>query len=254
METETGHELPKDADRSTGDRNPDIIGAPVDRTDGRLKVTGGARYSAEINLPGLVYGVLITSTIADGTVASMDTSEAEKAPGVMRVFTPFNTPKRCPKQSSMGVGAVPYARKLALLQDDAVHYFLQPIGVVVADTLVHATHAAELVKVKYAEGKVTMGLVEHLDDAFAPDGISGSVKKPADTAEGAASAALNSAPKKVEYIYQTPTENAQPDGTARDHRVVGRGQPDVVRFHAGRVQHPLADGRDCSACTTTRCA
>ena len=72
------------------DRNPDIIGAPVDRTDGRLKVTGGARYSAEIALPGLTHGVLITSTIADGTVASMDTAAAEKAPGVLAVFTPFN--------------------------------------------------------------------------------------------------------------------------------------------------------------------
>ena len=210
METETGHELPKDVDRGSGDRNPDIIGAPVDRTDGRLKVTGGVRYSAEINLPGLTYGALITSTISDGTVASMDTSEAEKAPGVIKVFTPFNVPK-LPKQSSMGVGAVPYARKLALLQDDKVHYFLQPIGVVIADTLVHATHAAELVKVKYNEGKPTMGLVEHLDDAFAPDGISGSQKKPADTAEGKdASAALNSAPKRVEFIYQTPTENHNP--------------------------------------------
>ncbi len=65
-----------------GNRNPDIIGAPIDRTDGRLKVTGGARYSAEVNVPGLVHGVIVTSTIADGKVASMDTAAAEKAPGV----------------------------------------------------------------------------------------------------------------------------------------------------------------------------
>ena len=77
---------------------------------------------------------------------------------------------KLPKQSSMGVGAVPFARKLSLLQDDKVHYFLQPIGVVIADTLVHARHAAELVKVRYNEGKPTMGLIEHLDTAFTPDG------------------------------------------------------------------------------------
>ena len=205
METETGHELPQDAGR-----NPDIIGAPLDRTDGHLKVTGGARYSAEVSLPGLVYGVLINSTISDGTVASMDTSAAERAPGVLQVFTPFNLP-RLPKQSSMNVGALPFARKLALLQDAAVHYFLQPIGVVIADTLVHATHAAELVRVKYNEGSVKIGLVERLDTAFAPDGITGSEKKPTDTAEGKlASAALNSAPKRVEFVYQTPTENHNP--------------------------------------------
>ena len=210
METETGHELPKDVERGSGDRNPDIIGAPVDRTDGRLKVTGGARYSAEINLPGMTYGVLITSTISDGKVASMDTSAAESAPGVMKVYTPFNA-LQLPKSSAMGVGAAPFARKLALLQDTNVHYFLQPIGVVIADTLVHATHAASLVKVKYDEGKPVMGLVAHLDDAFAPDGISGSQKKPADTVEGdKATAALNSAPARVEYVYQTPTENHNP--------------------------------------------
>ena len=190
-------------------RNPDIIGAPVDRTDGRLKVTGGARYSAEINLPGLVYAALVTSTISDGAVAGMDTAAAEKAPGVLRVFTPFNAP-RLPKQSTMGVGAVPYARKLALLQDDKVHYFLQAIGIVVADTLAHATHAAELVKVRYDEGKPVMGLVANLDHATTPDGISGSEKKPADTAEGEASAALHAAPVRLEQVYQTPTENHNP--------------------------------------------
>lgn len=189
-------------------RNPDIIGAPVDRTDGRLKVTGGARYSAEINLPGLTYGALVTSTISDGVVASMDTSAAEHAPGVLAVFTPFNMPK-LPKATAMGVGASPSARNLAVLQDNAVHYFLQPIGIVIADTLERATHAASLVTVKYDEGKPVAGLVAHLHEAFAHE-ISGSNKSPADTSEHAPSAALNSAPVRTEQVYQTPTENHNP--------------------------------------------
>ncbi len=186
-------------------RNPDIIGAPLDRTDGRLKVTGGVRYSAEVSMPGLVYGALVTSTISDGTVAGMDTAAAERAPGVLAVFTPFNMPK-LPKQSSMGVGASPASRDLALLQDDAVRYFLQPIGVVVADTLERANHAATLVNVKYNVGKPIAGLVPHLHDAFSHE-ISGSNKSPADTSEHAPSAALNSAPVRMEQVYQTPTEN-----------------------------------------------
>lgn len=187
-------------------RNPDIIGAPVDRTDGRLKVTGGARYSAEINLPGLVHGVLITSTISDGNVASMDTAAAEKAPGVRAVFTPFNTP-RLAKNSAMGVGANSAARKLALLQDDQVHYFLQPIGVVIADTLEQATHAADLVRVTYKEGKPRAGLVAHLGEPFPNEVSAGGQKLPADTSEHAPSAALNGAAVKTEQVYQTPTEN-----------------------------------------------
>ena len=189
-------------------RNPDIIGAPVDRTDGRLKVTGGARYSAEVQMPGLVYGAIVTSTISDGRVASMDTAAAQKAPGVVAVFTPFNMP-RLPKDSAMGVGASPAAKKLALLQDDAVHYFLQPIGVVVADTLERANHAATLVGVTYEEGKPLAGLVSHLHEAFSHE-ISGSNKQPADTSENSPTAALNSAPVSIAQVYQTPTENHNP--------------------------------------------
>ena len=187
-------------------RNPDIIGAPIDRTDGRLKVTGGVRYSAEVNVPGLVYGVIVSSTISAGSVASMDTAAAEGSPGVLAVFTPFNMPK-LPKQSSMGVGATPAARKLALLQEPDVNYFLQPIGVVVADTLERATHAASLVKVQYDEKKPLTDLVAHLHDAFSPGQIGGSEKKPADSSENAPTAALHSSPKWIEQVYQTPIEN-----------------------------------------------
>ena len=187
-------------------RNPDIIGAPVDRTDGRLKVTGGVRYSAEVNVPGVVYGVLINSTISDGAVESMDTKAAEGSPGVLAVFTPFNMPK-LPKQSSMGVNATPAARKLALLQDPDVHYFLQPIGVAVAETLEQATYAASLVKVRYKEGKPVADLLAHLGEAFNPGQIGGGEKKPADSSENAPTAALKGSPKRVEQVYQTPIEN-----------------------------------------------
>ncbi len=190
-------------------RNPDIIGAPVDRTDGRLKVTGGVRYSAEVQVPGVVYGVIISSTISDGVVESMDTKAAEGSPGVLAVYTPFNMPK-LPKQPSMGVGATPAAKKMALLQDTDVHYFLQPIGVAVAETLEQATYAASLVKVKYKEGKPLANLVAHLNETFNPGQIGGSEKKPADSSENAPTAALKSSPKTVEQVYQTPTENHNP--------------------------------------------
>ena len=223
-------------------RNPDIIGAPVDRTDGRLKVTGGARYSAEINLPGLTRGVIISSTIANGTVASMDTAAAEKAPGVLAVYTPFNMPK-LPKQPSMGVGSSPSSRQLPLLQDTNVHYYLQPIGVVVADTLEHATHAAKLVNVKYDEGKPLAGLGGHLAEAYNP-GHSGDGEKsqPSDHSENAPVAALNSAPARVEAVYQTPIENHNP---LEPHATIAMWEGDrLTLFDATQgvsgVQHRVA--------------
>ena len=62
----------------------DKIGDPLNRVDGRLKVTGGATYSGEYKVPGLTYGVLVPATIASGTVTVMDTKAAERVPGLSR--------------------------------------------------------------------------------------------------------------------------------------------------------------------------
>ncbi|HEY4206466.1 MAG TPA: xanthine dehydrogenase family protein molybdopterin-binding subunit, partial [Puia sp.] len=70
-----------------------VIGDPLNRIDGRLKVTGGAKYSGEYNVPGLTYGVLVPSAITSGKITAMDTKAAERAPGVLAVITPFNAPK-----------------------------------------------------------------------------------------------------------------------------------------------------------------
>src|SRR5438270_3719751 len=69
------------------------VGQPLDRIDGRLKVTGGARYAAEYAVPDVVHAVLVTSTIAKGRIRSMDTSAAQKLTGVLKILTPFNAPK-----------------------------------------------------------------------------------------------------------------------------------------------------------------
>ena len=50
------------------------IGTPTSRVDGHAKVTGGAKYAGEFNTPGLVYGAVVTSTIAKGHIARIDVS------------------------------------------------------------------------------------------------------------------------------------------------------------------------------------
>ena len=57
------------------------IGAPMNRVDGHLKVTGAAKYSAEYEIPGITYAVLVGSTITKGRLTSIDTRAAERAPG-----------------------------------------------------------------------------------------------------------------------------------------------------------------------------
>jgi len=64
------------------------IGKPVSRVDGRLKVTGGAKYAAEFNTPGLAYGYIVSSTIARGRIVRIDTSAALALPGVNGMDAP----------------------------------------------------------------------------------------------------------------------------------------------------------------------
>ena len=69
------------------------IGKEMSRVDGVAKVTGKAKYAAEFNVPGLTYGVVVSSTIARGHIRKLDTQEALAVPGVLHVFTHENRPK-----------------------------------------------------------------------------------------------------------------------------------------------------------------
>ena len=175
-------------------------GKPMDRVDGRLKVTGGARYSAEMPVTNAAYGVLVMSTVAKGHVAAMDTRAAESVPGVLLVLTPFNAPKLPQPPSPGGAAARPQDRKLSILQDTSVNYNNQPIGVVVADTLEHATHAASLVGVQYRQDKAVTEL--HRGEVYKPKAVQG---EPTDTQRGTPGGAT-----QVAQTYTTPMENHNP--------------------------------------------
>jgi xanthine dehydrogenase YagR molybdenum-binding subunit len=131
-----------------------FVGKPLVRVEGREKVTGKAKYSAEFPLPGLTYGVLATSTIAKGRILNIDISAAAREPGVLAVLTHQNLPKlaKTPnddqgkKDTSAPMGFMP-------LTSDEIFYAAQPVAMVVADTLDHAIYAATLVKVTYQQGE-----------------------------------------------------------------------------------------------------
>jgi xanthine dehydrogenase YagR molybdenum-binding subunit len=80
--TEAAIRFLPDRDRDQLSEADRIIGKPLDRLDGREKVTGTAQFSAEYPLENLVYAALTYSTIAKGTIKSIDISEAQAAPGV----------------------------------------------------------------------------------------------------------------------------------------------------------------------------
>ena len=70
-----------------------FIGQPVSRVDGHQKVTGGATYAAEFDVPGQAHAAIVRSTVANGRIASIDSRAAERATGVVAVLTHRNAPR-----------------------------------------------------------------------------------------------------------------------------------------------------------------
>ena len=68
-----------------------IIGKPVPRIESSVKVTGEARYAADLKFPGMLYGKILRSPYAHAKIISIDTSKAEKLPGVKAVVTGKDT-------------------------------------------------------------------------------------------------------------------------------------------------------------------
>jgi Aerobic-type carbon monoxide dehydrogenase, large subunit CoxL/CutL homologs len=137
-----------------------VIGDPVDRIDGPLKVTGAAPYPSDFTFPDLAHAVLVQSTIAAGRVRSIDAAQAEAAPGVLAVITHENAP---------ALAAGPTARvdpspTSPPLNDDRILYRGQQVAVVVARTREQAVAAARLVEIEYDAAVPVVSL----DDSRAP--------------------------------------------------------------------------------------
>ena len=183
------------------DRRDGEIGRPVSRVDGPAKVRGEATYAADIPLPGMVYAALTFSTVAKGSIASLDTAEAEAAPGVLLVMTHRNAPPMKPTPTFLSAPMALGSDNLPVMQDDRIHWNGQPIAVVLADTQEQADHAASLVRATYrAEPAATT-----FDEA---------VRRPAPKVFGElsviigdAEASLAAAPVAVDRTYRTPRHN-----------------------------------------------
>ncbi|MBC1221366.1 xanthine dehydrogenase family protein molybdopterin-binding subunit [Nostoc sp. UCD121] len=185
---------------NAGDANI-VVGKPLNRVDGHLKVTGEARYAAEFPIAKMTYGVTIQSAIAKGKIAQIDTKAAEQVPGVLAVITHLNAAKA---DGEKGGG-----RKLQVLQDNVVLYSGQHIGVVVADTFERAMYAASLVQVRYEQEKPSISMEDNLVKAYLPKTKLPRGDDP-DSSYGNVNQGLATAAVRVEQTYTTPVENHNP--------------------------------------------
>ena len=125
------------------------IGSPLPRVDGALKVTGRARYAAEHPADDLLYGFVVSSSIARGRIVSIDSAAARKVAGVVEVITHENLPGVAARKRN-GKGSSGRSRPPFLpLHDGSIYFSGQPVALVVAETFEAARHAAALVVVEY---------------------------------------------------------------------------------------------------------
>jgi len=183
-----------------------LIGQPISRIDGPLKVSGRANYAAEYwNVGQPLYGFIVGATIGRGHVAAIDTNEAEEAPGVRMVMTHRNAPAQgTPDLSSLWV----YSRAYPTLVGSEVHHFGEPVALVVADTWEQARAAARLVQVTYVEEPGRFDFAAHLDQAYAPKTVNAGL--PTDSAVGDFEPAFARAEVRIDQHYTTPYQFAQP--------------------------------------------
>ena len=125
------------------------IGTPTSRIDGVAKVTGAAKYAAEFNVPGLLYGSIVTSTVTKGRVARIDTAAAKRVKGIVDVLTHANRPSMAGNDQAYKDDVAPLGSPFRPLYDDKVMFNGQPIALVVAETSEAARFGASLVRVDY---------------------------------------------------------------------------------------------------------
>ncbi|HKY94218.1 MAG TPA: xanthine dehydrogenase family protein molybdopterin-binding subunit, partial [Kiloniellales bacterium] len=181
-----------------------IVGAPLSRIDGPLKVRGAAPFAAEVPLPAMVYAALVHSAVPKGRIASLDTSAAEGAPGVVLVMTWRNAPRMKPAPVFLTAEKAAGGDDLPIMQDERIYWNGQPIAVVLAETQEQADHAASLVVATYA----TEAAVTSFAAAQARGVEQGAfLGEPLRLDVGDAEAVLAAAPYKVDCTYRTPRHN-----------------------------------------------
>ena len=178
---------------------------PIDRVDGKAKVTGTATYASEYKTQSVAYGYLVGSTVAKGNIKSLVIRGAERAPGVLAVITHLNAPKIPGYQTGKDPSKPPTAgQPLRIFYNEEIFYYDQPIALVVADTFERAKYAATLVKAQYTKTPHQTDLEKNLSKAKVPTGPRFEDYKRGETD------AYQKAAVKVEQVYTQPIEVHNP--------------------------------------------
>lgn len=155
------------------------IGRPISRLEGRLKVTGSAKYAGEYDAPDLLYGYVLNSTITKGKITVIDTADAKAMEGVIEIFTHQNRPSTAWFDFQYADMDAPPGTVFKPLKDNEIKFNGQPIVLVVAETFEMARYAATKIKITYAEEDFSTELKTNIDKARKPkNGLASMLKPP----------------------------------------------------------------------------
>ncbi len=201
-----------------------LIGMPVSRVDGRLKVTGAAQYAAEVEAPGMTHAVLVGSAIASGRITRIDATATERAPGVLLVLTHENRSPlgQLPNTFDQG-GTTPEARPP--LTDANIHYAGQYVALVVAEQLEQAQYAASLLRIEYERAPFAVAIEDAPGTLYRPEQALG---EDLQTSRGDPDAALAAAEVRLDQTYTTPMEHPC---AMEPHACVATWQGDALTIH-----------------------
>jgi AraC-like DNA-binding protein len=121
------------------------IGEPLPRVDGPIKVTGAARYTADLRAANMLYGVLVTASIPAGRVVAFEKDDALAEPGVVRVLTHEDMPR-----ARNTIAGPPFAQSYLPMQSDEVRHEGQPIALV--DALADQASVPRIKELCYVPG------------------------------------------------------------------------------------------------------
>ncbi|CAG9788240.1 unnamed protein product [Diatraea saccharalis] len=125
------------------------LNKPIQKVEALCQTSGEAIYTDDmLSMPGEVFGALVLSTVAQGTIKSIEASDALKVPGVIAFYSAKDIPG---KNSFIEKGVIAFIGDEEIFCSEKIKYYNQPIGIVVAESTAIAERAAKMVKVQYGD-------------------------------------------------------------------------------------------------------
>lgn len=205
-----------------------VIGKPLDRIDGPLKVTGTATYAAEYQFANMACGVLVGTKISAGKVVSIDVDAVKAIPGVIDVVTDFDQFIRVSAQGGATDAPTQGVKDIA--------FFGQIVAIVLAESFEVARDAAARLPIVYDEAEGQYDFAAHRDETRTPPYDA----TPAHFKQGDVDKAMAEAAVTIDSTYVTPSQNS---AAMEPHASTAVWEEDGSLSLYGAYQMPTSDAQ-----------